>query len=213
MSRAPAARKRLPAARRREVIEDAASGVFAERGFHGAAVGEIARRAGVTVPVLYDHFRSKQDLYQQLIERHYAALRSIWFAHASSGQPLSIWLGPAVGEWFAYVEAHPFAGRMLFRDTTGDPALEAVHRGIQDGSRGQLLPLLAAEAARGGVDLGDRLGLELAWETIRAVLQGLALWWYEHPDVPRARIVSTAMNAMWIGLERHLAGDSWPPST
>ena len=39
-------------------------------------------------------------------------------------------------------------------------------------------------------------------EVLRAGLAGLAIWWQDHPDVPRERIVATAVNAVWIGLER-----------
>jgi hypothetical protein len=49
----------------------------------------------------------------------------------------------------------------------------------------------------------------MAWEVVRAVLQGLALWWAEHPHVPRERIVATAMNSIWIGYDRVLAGETW----
>ena len=204
------ARKRLSAGARRELIEEAATSLFAERGYRGAAIDEIARRSGVTVPVIYDHFASKRALYQRLIERHYAELRQIWFDHATSGVELAEWLPAAIDTWFAYVEVHPFAGRMLFRDTTGDPELEAMHREIQRSSRGALLPLVVEEGG-GTVDGDDPLAVELAWETLRAVLQGLALWWYEHPEVPRRRIVETAMNAIWIGLDRFLAGETWAP--
>jgi AcrR family transcriptional regulator len=196
---------------RRELIERAATEVFAERGYRGAAVDEIARRSGVTVPVLYDHFRSKRALYERLIERHYAELRAIWFQYAASGEPIAAWLGDAVDAWFAHVELNPFAGRMLFRDTTGDPAIAAMHREIQLASRGQLLPLVEQEADSADVELGDALGVELIWEAMRAVLQGLALWWYEHSNVPRERVVTTAMNAIWIGFERLLSGETWHP--
>ena len=43
----------------------------------------------------------------------------------------------------------------------------------------------------------------------RAGLAGLAIWWQDHPDVPRERIVETAVNAVWIGLERAGAGETW----
>jgi AcrR family transcriptional regulator len=203
-------RKRLAAADRRKVIEDSATGVFSERGYHGASIDEIARRSGVSVPVVYDHFVSKRDLYQHLIERHYTELRGIWFQHAAPDAALGEWLAGAIGAWFAYIEHHPFAGRMLFRDTTGDPDIAAAHRQIQDRSRAELLPLVVALAAP-QVDLGGPHAVELAWETMRAVLQGLALWWYEHPEVPRETIVTSALNAIWIGLERFLAGDAWTP--
>jgi len=115
----------------------------------------------------------------------------------------------AIDDWFRYVEAHPFAGRMLFRDTTGDPAIAAVHREIQLRSRTALLPLVADEASAAHVELGGDVAVELAWEALRAVLQGLALWWQEHPEVPRDLVVATAMNSLWLGLERVFSGETW----
>lgn len=59
---------RLSAPARREQILDVALVVFATAGFHGASMNDIADAAGVTKPVLYQHFDSKRDLYQALIE-------------------------------------------------------------------------------------------------------------------------------------------------
>jgi AcrR family transcriptional regulator len=60
--------QRLSAPARREQILDVALDVFANSGFHGASMNYIAEAAGVTKPVLYQHFDSKRDLYQALIE-------------------------------------------------------------------------------------------------------------------------------------------------
>ena len=121
---------------------------------------------------------------------HYERFRSIWFEHATagSGGPPGSWLPAAIDGWLAYVEQHPFAGRMLFRDTTDNPDLASACRAIHETSRDELLPLLAAVAGT-RLDLADPHALELAWETLRAVLQGLALWWYDHPDVQRESLV------------------------
>ena len=59
---------RLPAPARREQILDVAVEVFARNGFHGTAMNDVAEAAGVTKPVLYQHFDSKQDLYLALLE-------------------------------------------------------------------------------------------------------------------------------------------------
>jgi len=59
---------RLPANARREQILDVALEVFARQGFHGASMNEVADAVGVTKPVLYQHFDSKRDLYQALID-------------------------------------------------------------------------------------------------------------------------------------------------
>jgi hypothetical protein len=121
-------------------------------------------------------------------------------------------LPDAVDEWFRYVEAHPFAGRLLFRNVTGDPELEPLHQKIRDDSRAELLPIVDYVLAEANITAADALDVELVWETLRAVLQGLALWWQEHPDVPRRRIVAAAMNSTWIGFDRLLGGERWDSS-
>ncbi|UGS35428.1 TetR/AcrR family transcriptional regulator [Capillimicrobium parvum] len=201
-------RRRLTAPERRELIEHAATEVVAERGYHGAAMSEIARRAGVTVPVVYDHFDSKPALYRRLLERHYADLQRIWIEHLGRDEMTAVRLGGAVDAWFAYVEEHPFASRVLFRDATGDPEVDAVHRAVAAASRDSLLPLLAREpAARATED--SPAGTLLVWEVFRATMQGLALWWVDHPDVPREQLVTTTMNALWLGYERVAGGETW----
>ena len=58
---------RLPAAERREQLLATAINVFAERGFHNTSMNDIAEAAGVTKPVLYQHFASKRGLYRELL--------------------------------------------------------------------------------------------------------------------------------------------------
>ena len=59
---------RLPADERRDQLLDVALEVFATAGFHGASMNEIAEAAGVTKPVLYQHFDSKNDLFAALLD-------------------------------------------------------------------------------------------------------------------------------------------------
>jgi AcrR family transcriptional regulator len=63
----PAA-SRLPAHRRRRQLLDVAVKVFADRGFHGTSMEDVADAAGVTKPVLYQHFSSKRELYVELLD-------------------------------------------------------------------------------------------------------------------------------------------------
>jgi AcrR family transcriptional regulator len=58
---------RLPAAARRRQLLDHALDVFAERGFHATSMNDVAEAAGVTKPVLYQHFGSKRELYRELL--------------------------------------------------------------------------------------------------------------------------------------------------
>jgi AcrR family transcriptional regulator len=204
-------RKRLTAAERREIIETAATEVFAQSGYHGASMDEIARRSGVSVPVLYDHFESKLELHKRLLERHFDDLRNLWRDQLAGEDPPAQRIPRAIDAWFAYSQTHPYAWRMLFRDTTGDPEVEAIHREVAAASRAAALPLLAS--APGGEQTAGSSAeqLEMAWEVVRSVLQGLALWWYDHQHVPRQDVVAAAMNALWIGLERLQRGESWRP--
>jgi AcrR family transcriptional regulator len=206
-SEATRPKKRLAAAARREVIEQAALEVFAERGYHGASIDEIARRSGVTAPVIYDHFASKLQLHERLLERTRDELLEMWGEHLSGEDPAKE-IPRAVAAWAEYVQDHPYAPRMYFHETTGVPAIKALHEQIQGQARAALGAVLGrepgAEKLAGTTDPQD---LEMAAEVIRAGLTGLAIWWSEHPDVPRERIVAAAVNAVWIGLERSLRGE------
>jgi AcrR family transcriptional regulator len=206
-----APRQRLTAEARRDVIEQAATELFAERGFHAASMDELARRSGVSVPVVYDHFESKRALHRRLLERHYAELREVWFEHLMADGPPEQRMAIAFDAWFAYVESHPYAWKMLFRDTTGDPEVQAFHREVELESRAAMIPLFIAEPGMENI-AGAGVALEMAWEAVRSLLQGLALWWYEHQEVPRAQVVAIAMNLLWVGFERVRGGEQWRPS-
>ena len=202
-------RRRMTAAGRRQVITDAAAVLFAERGYRGASVEEIARASGVTPPVVYEHFDSKRDLYRELLEGHFAELREVWREHFVGDDPPKQRVARSFDAWFAYVEAHPFAGRVLFRYST-DPEIESIHAEVAARSREAILPLFAAEPGAANVAGSvDGEGIEMVWVVLRGVLQGLAVWWCEHPEVPRERIVATAMNSLWVGFERAQAGEAW----
>lgn len=203
-------RKRMSAADRRALIELRASELFAERGYRGASIEEIARRSGVTPPVVYDHFASKRELYRHLLERHYAALRSVWGRNLPGPEPAEERIARSIDAWFAYMEENRFAARLLFRQLGGDPELDPVHAEVAGDSSAAVMPLFAAEP--GSENLAgslDPAGMEMAWVVLRGVLQGLALWWSDHPEFPRERVVATAMNALWVGFERVSRGEMW----
>jgi AcrR family transcriptional regulator len=197
---------------RREVIEVAATEVFAEHGYQAATIDEIARRSGVSAPVVYDHFASKADLHARLLERHLGEMREVWLRHLAGEAPPEVRIPRALDAWFAYVESHPYAWRMIFRDTTGDPEVQAAHRKIQAQSSAGLLPLLetlpGADTIAGSA---ERVGREMVIELLRSAIAGLALWWYDHREVPREQVVAVAMNALWVGFGRLGQGERWLP--
>jgi AcrR family transcriptional regulator len=203
-------RKRLTAAARREVIEVAAMDVFAERGYHGAAMDEIARRSGVTPPVVYDHFESKPALHRRLLERTRDELLAMWRENLGGGGTLEQQIAQAFDAWSRYVEAHPYAPRLFFRETTGIPELRALHREITTDANNALAEILGGLPGSAHLQAeGARLAFAMAAEVIRGGLTELAIWWSDHPDVAREQIVATAMNTVWIGFERVSRGETW----
>ena len=196
-------RKRMPAAQRREMIVGVATEVFAERGYDGASIDEIARRSGVSAPVVYDHFASKQDLYERLLERTRDELLATWREHLFSDEPAEVRIPRAIAAWAEYVEAHRDAARMYFRDPTGVPAVREFHQAIHAQGRAALGAILGREQGAANIARGaDAEALEMAAEVMRSGLAGLAIWWAEHPHVPREQIVTTAVNVLWVGFER-----------
>ena len=71
---------RLPAEQRKAAVLDCACGIFSTGSYRGTTTAEIARRAGVTEPVLYRHFASKRDLYLAVLEESWSRLRALWEA-------------------------------------------------------------------------------------------------------------------------------------
>ena len=199
----------MSAAARREVIERAATEVFAKHGYQGASMNEIARRSGVTPPVVYDHFASKLDLHRRLLERTRDELLAMWRDELQVDGPAEERIPRALDAWARYVESHPYAARMYFQEPTGDLAARAVHEEVRAPARAALAAILAREPGSENIAGGEDYALEMAAEVMRAGLTGLAVWWIDHPEVPRERIVETAVNTIWIGFERVRRGERW----
>lgn len=166
--------------------------MFAERGYHAATLDEIAGAAGISKPVVYDHFRSKADLHLRLLAAERDRLLAV-----SEG---AIAPEEALRRFFEYVETHPYAWRMLFRETTGDPAVAREHERILAEARAGIARQIARGARMRGRGRTRRLAL-LA-EGVMGVTHGLALWWQAHPEVPRAEVVRAATDLLAPGLER-----------
>ncbi|HSS08829.1 MAG TPA: TetR/AcrR family transcriptional regulator [Acidimicrobiales bacterium] len=105
---------RLPAPRRRRQLLDVAIDVFADRGFHGTSMEDVADAAGVTKPVLYQHFSSKRELYRELLDHVGSRLvEAVTTAvGAASGPRAQVEAG--FGAYFRFVARQTSAFRLLF---------------------------------------------------------------------------------------------------
>ena len=196
-------RIRLSAAERRRSIEAAATRLFAERGYAATTVEEIVQDAGVTKPMLYRHFESKQDLCIALLQSIRADLIAAPLQRFDPDAGASQ-LVPMLDAWLQHVERNPDATRLLFTPITGDPEVERVQRELYERQRDTQVALLAELAPTLARTAAEPVG-----EALRAALGAVALWWLDHPgvprDVPHAALVRLARGA--VGSSNERAGD------
>ncbi|TML39286.1 MAG: TetR/AcrR family transcriptional regulator [Actinobacteria bacterium] len=188
---------RLPGPRRRRQLLDVALEQFSGGGFHGTSMEQIAEAAGVTKPVLYQHFGSKRALYLELLEDVGSQLmEAITKATAEAGGPRQQVEGGFTA-YFRYVSERRSAFRLLFSEGTrrDEQFSEAVNRveesiasviaglieaDIDDAHRAQLAHAIVGMAegvSRAGLASGlvsdpqvlARRMAELAWAGLRGI--------------------------------------------
>jgi AcrR family transcriptional regulator len=114
-STAASLRERRGAGRTSEAILDAAAELFAERGFEGTALRDVAERVGVRAPSLYNHFPSKQSLYAAVLERGLGPVLELLALAAQSGSELD--RSRVVADVMAVLARHPHLPRLLLHET------------------------------------------------------------------------------------------------
>lgn len=105
---------RLPAARRRRQLLDVALRVFAERGFHDASMNDIAVAAGVTKPVLYQHFTSKRELFAELLTDVGRDLQETITKAVTAAQTPHEMVVLGFTAYFTYVDRHRDAFQLFY---------------------------------------------------------------------------------------------------
>jgi AcrR family transcriptional regulator len=121
---------RLPRLARRTQLLGAAQEVFVAQGYHAAAMDDIADRAGVSKPVLYQHFPGKLDLYLALLDQHCEALLNAVRTALTSTSDNKLRVAATMEAYFHFVEHESGAFRLVFEsDLTNEPAVrERVNR-------------------------------------------------------------------------------------
>lgn len=139
--------------------------------------------------MLYRHFESKKDLCMTLLARRrdeLAAAPLDEFIHGT--ESVQERLPAMIDAWFAHVERHPDSSRILLQDVTFDEDIRALQLELRARQRAADIALLR--------EFGVRVAeseLEPLAEIIRSSLSGLALWWLDNPDVPRAAPVAAIL--------------------
>jgi AcrR family transcriptional regulator len=188
-------RTRMTARERREQLIGVARTVFAEKGYAAASVEEIAERAGVTRPVVYEHFGGKEGLYAVVIDREVTSLSELLarpLREARRNREAAEW---AAAAFLRFIEEEPDGFRLLLRD--GPP-----------GSRGTLDSVIADVAARTEQLLAaafDERGLDPATAPMYArmlvgAIAQVGEWWLEAREPSREEVTAHIINLMWNGM-------------
>jgi AcrR family transcriptional regulator len=196
---------RIRGPERRKRILDAAAEGFATRGYHATSVGQIAEAAGITKPVIYDHFASKRDLFVALLEQAREELLALGVEAMRADAPTEERVRSAVEAFFSYVDAHPATARVLFTPPVGEPDLLTESQRVQADATAGIATLLAAEPGLFAGARDRRRRVEMLSEFFKQGMHGLAIWSMDHPGIPRRALVDTAMALVWIGLQAQLS--------
>jgi AcrR family transcriptional regulator len=187
-------RRRLRPEQRRLVIEDAAAAQFAEHGYSGARVEDIAARAGITKQLLHRHFPDKTALYMALLERHRDDLDRFEGAIPATGT-LEQRLRAVVDVWLDYVKGHAYAWKMLFRDSGGGPEIQAFRLDVHVRAREVLVGLIGSLSVRPIPEPE----LEPLAELLSMGQAAVALWWIDDPTTSRDAVLD-AIVRVWHGV-------------
>jgi AcrR family transcriptional regulator len=201
-------RQRLSREQRRDRILAAGAEVFAASGYSAAGLREVARRAGISTPVLYDHFTSKAELYATLLRREIDSLLGSWDGRPEPSAditPFELFHSRAVAI-FAWIERNELGWQMIFGET---PAEESVAREQQLGQARAIAQLAQLFAVVPRLDLTtplDRTRVDgVLAEAVTSALNAIVRWWLANRNVPREHVVMLATDLLWRGLGQIIA--------
>lgn len=195
---------RVPRPVRERQILGLAEELFSERGYTGASMDELARRAGVSKPLIYELFESKEGLHRRLIERAADELAAcVAAATASEHDPMATFRAGAVA-FFHFIDGHRAAWAMLYADEGGAPHTAHLND-IRARQNAMVIALLRDRAERKGRQI-DARRLEAAVHAVNGAFEWLAHWWRVNPGVPAETLADWLMELVYPGLAR-LLGD------
>jgi AcrR family transcriptional regulator len=189
-SRTP--RRRVGRAEREQQILDAAVAVFSERGFQNASMDVVAERVGVTKPVLYTHFGSKDGLLLACITRARAELLEVTSAAAAAAHTPEDMLRQGTTAFFDYLERHEPAWTLLYSEST---VTGAALEGIRAQQTDFIAGLLAAQAPE-----ADPQRLAGWAQVIVGACERLAIWRGSTRTVTSEQATGYLMDLVWTGL-------------
>lgn len=187
---------RLPRTERRAQLLAAAQHVFAANGYHSAAMDDIAEQAGVSKPVLYQHFPGKLDLYIALLESHVDNLVGRVQEALNSTTDNKQRVHNAVGAFFEFVNGDAGAFRMVFEsDLRGEPSVQQAVDRATSASVDAITETITSDA---GLD-EDKARL-LAVGLVGLSQVSARFWLAHHSSMSREEAVTLTSTLAWRGI-------------
>ena len=193
---------RLRAAERRAQLLGVARRLFARDGYRGASMESIAEAAGVTKPVLYQHFSSKRALYSALLANDLGRLTEELETAFSQAEDNAERLRRGFGAYLDFVDRHEDAFRLLFTEALGlDADFQDQVAEFRRWVAGRVAAIIAAEA---GLDVPRARALAAA---IVGMAEGAAGWWLdERRPLDAAELADELAGLAWKGFARFPSG-------
>lgn len=203
-----ASRPKVPRAVRERDMLRVAERAFAERGFHAASVDAIAAGAGISKPMVYAYFGSKEGLYRACMAQARTHLMQAvgQAAEADADPDRQLWHG--ILAFFEFVEERRDSWAILFGESMAGPFAAdaaAVRRDIARLVGGLLREAAAAE----GTEPSELEATEQLAHALIGAGESLAEWWLEHPERSRESVALLLMNFAWMGLGDLVRGERW----
>jgi AcrR family transcriptional regulator len=193
---------------RREQLVNVARSLFAEKGFAGASIEEIAARAGVSKPVVYEHFGGKQGIYAVVLDREVAALLdTLTTSLRSPGHPRIIVERTALA-FLEYIDNNHDGFRVLVRDSPIAAASGPFQSMLGDIAT-RVEDLLADQFAHRDLDPATA---QIYAQMLVGMIAFTGQWWLEE-RAPDKRIVAAHLtNLAWNGLRGMVRSPSPTPA-
>ncbi|MBY6304444.1 TetR/AcrR family transcriptional regulator [Streptomyces clavuligerus] len=191
-----ARRVRMTGAERREQLLDIGRTLFADKGFEGTSVEEIAAKAGVSKPVVYEHFGGKEGLYAVVVDREMRQLLDMVTGALTAGHPREL-LEQAAFALLDYIERYTDGFRILVRDSPVAQSTGTFASLISDIAT-QVEDILGMEFKNRGFDP------KLAPLYAQALVGMVALtgqWWLDARRPKKAEVAAHLVNLAWHGLD------------
>ncbi|HLI40446.1 MAG TPA: TetR/AcrR family transcriptional regulator [Streptosporangiaceae bacterium] len=193
---------RLPRHERRRKLLDAALEVFVSRGYHAAAMDEIAERAGVSKPVLYQHFPGKLELYLALLDESVDTLIDTVRTALRSTTDNKQRVAATFGAYFEFVGGEGQAYRLVFESDLGN---EAAVRARLDRVQRECAEMVS-QVVRSDAGLDDDEAHLLSVGMV-GMAQVTARYWLNARDhIPREAAEQVVARLAWRGIS------GWPRS-